>query len=296
MCELMGMCFASTISADFSIREFASRGEDNADGWGLAWYPDQSVEVIKEPIRWKASQYSGFLDQYNGLNSSLYIAHVRHKTTGGRPTHADTHPFVRELGGRAFCFAHNGTLEGEFWKLPLSRFRPIGKTDSEYLFCYLLDGVAQEESDLEDKASWQRLLRKLTELNRFGKLNCVLSDGRRLFCYHDANGWKGLTFRLTRIWDSHSRHFEDSTIKVDLTGQAVNFGVVVATTALSTTGWHSFLPGELLVLEQGRICFSSHRSEDSLLVHGTPPVQTLLPVLEVLPPANKSKSILGPGE
>src|SRR5204863_5908556 len=110
----------------------------------------------------------------------------------------------------------NGTLEGAFWELPLARFYPLGKTDSEYLFCYLLDELARNEGNLDDEISWRNLFRTLTELNRFGRLNCLLSDGRRLFCYHDANGWKGLTFRSTQIFDNQRRHFEDAIIKIDL--------------------------------------------------------------------------------
>ncbi|NBO19027.1 MAG: hypothetical protein EBV03_07355, partial [Proteobacteria bacterium] len=41
-------------------------------------------------------------------------------------------PFVRELWGRHFAFAHNGTLRG-VKKRPLGRFRPIGSTDSTKL-------------------------------------------------------------------------------------------------------------------------------------------------------------------
>ena len=52
MCELMGLSFARPISADFSIREFAGRGMENAEGWGLVWYPDRAVAVVKEPVRW----------------------------------------------------------------------------------------------------------------------------------------------------------------------------------------------------------------------------------------------------
>src|SRR5262245_54687645 len=100
MCELMGMSFARPLSAAFSIQEFAGRGEKNADGWGLAWYPDQSLALVKEPVAWNSSPHTGFLEKYQHLQSHLYIAHVRHKTTGGTPTHADTHPFARELSGR----------------------------------------------------------------------------------------------------------------------------------------------------------------------------------------------------
>src|SRR5947207_1560963 len=87
MCELMGMCFARPITADFSIHVFADRGEENADGWGLAWYPDQSVAVIKEPGRWKASQYLDFLPGYRSLQATIYVAHVRLRTAGSKPTH-----------------------------------------------------------------------------------------------------------------------------------------------------------------------------------------------------------------
>src|SRR5262245_1996082 len=109
MCELMGLSFDRPMSADFSIRAFALRDKENADGWGLAWYPDRSLSVVKEPLTWRQSHYSKFLESYERLNSHIYIAHVRHKTIGGTPTHADTHPFNRECFGREFCFAHNGT-------------------------------------------------------------------------------------------------------------------------------------------------------------------------------------------
>src|SRR5439155_640401 len=128
MCELMALSFAKSIPADFSIREFALRSDENADGWGLGWYPDQSLAVVKEPVEWRASPYTGFLETYPHLQARIYIGHVRHKTTGSVATHADTHPFGRELAGQDFCFAHNGTLEGGFWELPLGRFRPIGDT------------------------------------------------------------------------------------------------------------------------------------------------------------------------
>src|SRR5438105_4098107 len=124
MCELMALCFARPISADFSIREFARRSEENADGWGLAWYPDRSLALVKEPVKWRESAHTGFLESYPALRSQIYIAHVRYKTTGAEPTHADTHPFARELGGREYCFAHNGTIEG-YQELPLGRYRPV---------------------------------------------------------------------------------------------------------------------------------------------------------------------------
>jgi glutamine amidotransferase len=261
MCELLGMSFAKPVAASISMRDFALRGEENADGWGLAWYPDQSASVIKEPIKWRASPHTGFLENYPRLSSPIYIAHVRHRTTGGDPTHADTHPFSRELNGHDYCFAHNGTLLGPFWELPLGRYHPIGKTDSEHMFCHILGQLADHENQLSDEAGWRWLHAKLTELNRQGRINCLLSDGQRLFSYFDAAGWKGLTFSKMYVRGNKISHLEDETVQIDLKeDESVNPGFVVATRPLSTKGWHNFEPGELLVLENGLARFSTHRS------------------------------------
>ena len=55
---------------------------------------------------------------------------------------ANTHPFVRELWGRNFVFAHNGTVKAAK-KHPLGRFHPIGETDSEHAFCVIMDALAR---------------------------------------------------------------------------------------------------------------------------------------------------------
>jgi glutamine amidotransferase len=258
LCELLGLSFAKPISADFSLREFERHDDEHPDGWGLAWDPDRSLAIVKEPVEWGLSKYSGFLETYHGLCSQLYIGHVRHKTTGGPPNHADTHPFGRELGGRDYCFAHNGTLAGPYWELPLGRYKPVGTTDSEHLFCHLLEEICQREGALSEPESWVWLHEKLRALNRWGKLNCLLADGQRLFCYHDAAGWKGLTIREVFIEDLDKRSFGDPSVRFSLESPSlVNHGHVVATKPLSATGWIKFEPGELLVLENGIARFSS---------------------------------------
>lgn len=256
MCELMGLSFDQPLSADFSIRAFALRDVNNADGWGLAWYPDRSLAVVKEALTWRQSGYSKFLETYSGLRSRIYIAHVRHQTTGGVVTHADTHPFRRELFGREYCFAHNGTIHG-YGSLPVERFRPVGSTDSERVFCHLLEAMAQRDERLQNESSWRWLHEALRNLNQHGTLNCLLSDGERLFGYRDINGWKGLTLRKVRFRENAGRVFEDSTMEVEVSGDTDNHGCVIATCPLSETGWHELAPGSLVVLEGSAIRFSS---------------------------------------
>ena len=263
MCELMALSFDAPVSADFSLGAFAARGEENPDGWGLGWYPDRSLAVVKEPLKWGASRYAGFVQSHPTILSRTFLAHVRHKTMGGPPTHADTHPFSRELAGRDYCFAHNGTLDGEAWNLPLGPFRPLGETDSERFFCHLLGELASRGGVLDGEGDWRWLHDKLSLANRLGKLNVLLSDGRHLFVYHDANGWKGLNFRKVRVRDGQARHFEDETMAVAVDAEPGNHGFVVATCPLSPSGWHTFRLGELIVFDRGQVRFSSHRDARS---------------------------------
>lgn len=252
MCELMGLSFDRPVAADFSMREFAMRDVDNADGWGLAWYPDQSLALVKEAVTWRQSGYARFLEGYNRLRAHIYLAHVRHKTTGGSATHADTHPFSRELAGREYCFAHNGTIRG-FATLELERYQPLGHTDSEHVFCHLLNEISSRGGALQNEADWNWLHDALSEINQRGTLNCLLSDGQRLFAYRDAQGWKGLCLRKVRFREQGERRFEDCTVGVAMNGEADRHGYVVATRPLSETGWHDLHPGELIVLENGTL-------------------------------------------
>jgi glutamine amidotransferase len=127
----------------------------------------------------------------------------------------------------------------------------------------LLDQLAQHGGQLADEKQWRWLHSRLAELNQLGKLNCLLSDGVRLFVYHDAAGYKGLTFRKVHIGSDQLRRFEDSQVQIDVEGESINQGYVVATHPLSESHWHPFHPGELIVLAGGQPVFSSHRRPKS---------------------------------
>lgn len=258
MCELMGLCVEKPISASFSIQEFRERDEKNVDGWGLAWYPDESAALIKEPVSWRSSPHTVFLEKYQLLLSRIYIAHVRHKTVGGRSTHADTHPFLRELGGREYAFAHNGTLIDLNVDCPLSGFNPIGSTDSEYAFCFLMGQIERRGDHLAGDAAYEWLHNELTSLNRHGQLNCLLSDGRSLICYHDVGAYKGLVWRKIDQPGQQLEPFADSEMQIELESGRSIHGFIVASHPLGGSDWRSFQPGELIVIEQGVLRYSSH--------------------------------------
>jgi glutamine amidotransferase len=261
MCELLGMSFDGPVSAEISVDTFTAADIDNADGWGMAWYAGKSLALVKEPLRWRQSSYAEFLLNYERARSPLFIAHVRHATVGGPPNRADSHPFARELFGREYCFAHNGTIRDALTHLPLGRFKPVGKTDSEHIFCHLLDQIAQRDSHMEGRSDFRWFYNVVSQINLHGKLNLMLSDGRHLFCYRDRVWSKGLNMRSMAVNQHKQRRLKDPTLKMNLSDPSHRQGIVVATRPLDDAPWRPLRQGELIVVRQGRLEFSSSRMQ-----------------------------------
>src|SRR5262245_57087747 len=147
MCELLGMeCNVPTdiVFSFTGLRQRGGRTGPHRDGWGLAFYEGPAARVFLDPAPAAESPLARFLAEHP-IKTLLAIGHIR-KRTRGKTTLSNTPPFVRELWGRTWVFAHNGTLHG-VRKRPLGRFRPIGETDSEHAFCWLLDRISARFAD-----------------------------------------------------------------------------------------------------------------------------------------------------
>ena len=277
MCELLGMSFNQPVRPSLSFRGFRHRGERNPDGWGIAYYPDESVQVIKEPIKASKSLLSEFIMKYP--KSKIFIAHVRY-SSGSSVTYKNTHPFQRELNGREFVFAHNGTLHN-YRGFNTGRFKPVGETDSEYAFCHILNSIENERISSWTDKNFKWLHNKLNEINEFGNFNCLLSDGEYLFCYYDKNGHNGLCF-VQRKAPFNIVHLKDEDFEINLSEKKdpSQKGFIIATRRLTDERWENFLPAELMVFKNGEIIFSSSgRDTESFF---TLPQNIELNILKVL--------------
>jgi glutamine amidotransferase len=183
MCELLGMECNVPTDIVFSFSGLALRGGargPHADGWGLALYEKRSVRTFLEPAAAANSALAAYIRSHP-IKTLLAIAHVR-KRTRGPVNLANTHPFVRELWGRHFTFAHNGTVRG-VKKQPLGRFRPIGTTDSEHAFCAVMNHLDRSfpKGYPEPSALAKAVARVGRDLGERGTFNFLLADGRQLF-------------------------------------------------------------------------------------------------------------------
>lgn len=254
MCQLLGLSFNLHVTPNISFRGFRHKGDFNPHGWGLAFYPDKSAQIIKEPIRAGESQLSAFLQNYSQIKSKIFIGHVRY-TSVGRESHKNTHPFSRELDGKEFVFAHNGTLYN-YYNLDTGRFTPIGDTDSEYIFCHLLNCIEKKGITQWSDVDYKWLHSKLEEINDYGDFNCIFSDGENLFCYHDKKDYTSLEF-VMRKPPYHEIELQDEDWKVNLAAEKnpEQTGFIIATKRLTNEVWQSFAPGQLIVFKNGKIIY-----------------------------------------
>jgi glutamine amidotransferase len=259
MCELLGICFNERVNVGLSLNSFKHRSEKHPNGWGIAFYPDGFVRVIKEPIKMNDAILAKFV-RWTNVKSKIFIAHIR-KASAGSESYVNTHPFVRKFDDKEITFAHNGTLLG-YEDLELDGYYPIGETDSEYVFCYLLSQI--EKRGIEwDKDGFDEILDILLDINYYGAFNCLFSDGKYLFAYKDYRGRRELYF-LKRKPPYGKIRLEDEDYVINL-GDIKNpreDGFIIATNPLTNENWKSFENGELIVFKNGEMIYSNKRLTD----------------------------------
>ncbi|MBD3407994.1 MAG: hypothetical protein GF411_17875 [Candidatus Lokiarchaeota archaeon] len=268
MCDLLGLSFDSPVSPRISLDIFQLRGEPNPDGWGLAFYHELLLRILKEPISAKSSKLFDFAEVYP--TSTTFVSHVRRSTEGVR-SYANTHPFYRQVttqsGIQEWAFAHNGTLN-EFKKLQLGVYHPIGTTDSEHAFCYILDAIADEDVSSWKIPDFEKLQEIFQEINDSDNtFNCMLTNGPFLFCYSDEQQHNnGLRF-LPKSVPTGSIEFtrKDESFGIldvqsgNLESDQQESGYVIVTRALTAEDWIEFNPGEMVVFHEGNIIFPYNR-------------------------------------
>jgi len=253
MCELLGLCFNHAVRPNLSFKGFRVRSETNPDGWGIAFYPDKSAQVIKEPLEAEESLLSEFIENYPKIMSKIFISHVRLNSVS-KPAFMNTHPFQRELNGKEYVFAHNGTLSDYENDFDTTEFKSVGKTDSEAAFCHLMNKIKKQGIKSWSNSKYKWLYEEMKYINNFGKFNCLFSDGKYLFCYYDMNGYKGL-FYLHREAPYGHTHLSDEHFDIHLKKQeeTEKEGFIIATRPLTDEKWKSFKPGQLRVFKNGKL-------------------------------------------
>lgn len=266
MCELFAISSSKPASVNYSMHEFAKHGGltySNKSGWGISFYDGPDALLIKEPQPASNSEWVKFIAKQN-IKSTCIIAHIR-KATVGEPALHNTHPFRRSLGRRTHTFAHNGTLNDFRPVYPrryLTRY-PMGDTDSELAFCWLLarlEQVWETETSLPSiEARMEVFSGFAKDMSEFGSANFIYSDGDTLFVHahkrkYEENGVftearpPGLSMLDCKVALSKPE-FACNGLKINLADQET---VLFASVPLSNEGWKPLPEGTAIAVKAGK--------------------------------------------
>ncbi len=260
MCQLFALSANVPTAVNFAFTGFSARGGqtgEHADGFGLAFHDDSGCRVFVDPARACDSPLAEFLRR-QPIRARQVLAHVR-RATQGQVQLSNCHPFVREWGGRHWSFCHNGDLQDFHPDLHGSDL-PVGSTDSERAFCWMLQEL-RSRFGLRQPPHWQQLAPEVAELAdriaRHGRFNFLLCDGEALYAHASTQlCW------TQRAYPFATAHLVDHDLSLDLSvanGRSDRM-VLIATEPLTRNEvWTPFAAGELQVFVDGASVWQHHR-------------------------------------
>jgi len=251
MCELLGMSANTPTDLCFSFTGLTRRGGatgPHKDGWGVAFYEGKGVQAFHESAASASSEIAQVV-QSHPIKSETAICHIRQANVG-QVCLANTHPFTRELWGRYWVFAHNGQING--FSHHKGTYQPVGDTDSEAIFCDVLNTIREQLTDNTDQHTLTALLVTLAQgYAERGVFNCLLSNGDWLFTFCSTK-----MASITRRAPFGPAQLKDADVTIDFEAETTPNDVVsvIATEALTTDeAWDVYRRGEWRLWRQGEV-------------------------------------------
>ena len=252
MCELLGLSANTPADIRFSFGVLKQRGGitgNHKDGWGISAYSGKAARCYRDWQPCSQSEMAKFIEEYP-IKSQTIISHIR-KANRGRVCIENTHPFVRELYGQDWVFAHNGQLKG-IKRKPLNFYSPVGTTDSEYAFCYLMDRIRCEfpERPKNQKKLWYFIEEIAKQIMSHGVFSFLLSDSKYLYAFCSKNlCWvtREHPFQPTTFIDTDTTvDFEQYLDKTDI------ITIIASSPLTQNENWQQMKKGDFYVFKDGK--------------------------------------------
>lgn len=241
-------------------------GEDGkalkTPGWGFGWHPndDYGASIVKDGMAKDSQTLLNTLKDGTSFRSTMFMCKV--KGIGRQYTQHDSQPFRRSFGGYDWLFMHNGQLDPialrDLYPDPTGILEPVGTTDSELAFCFLLCQLMQSSAKALTDVEGSVLLSWMEQLDTLGSADFVISDGRSMAVYHGKNSKCNLyTHRV--LPSEKPPLFESDLICLDLEDPRDSLRTVFMVTSFEfkETPFDPMEPGRLIIVRRGAIYWDS---------------------------------------
>lgn len=260
MCQLLGMNCNTPTDILFSFEGFRKRGGEtdiHTDGFGIAFFEGKGVRIYQDDKPCASSPVADLVKSYQ-IKSKNVIAHIR-KATYGQVSLANTHPFMREIWGEYWLFAHNGHLDCQrlfshplFQKREDDFYTPVGSTDSEAAFCAILNALRRNfpQKPTAD-ILFQEINRLTATIRKKGIFNYLLTNGEWMIAHAST-----LLHYLLRQAPFGEATLLDDDVNVNFAAVTTPYDkvAVIATLPLTTNEvWQQLAKDEIVMFQEGKI-------------------------------------------
>lgn len=255
MCQLLGMNCNVPTDILFSFAGFRERGgltDHHEDGFGIAFFEDKGIQMFHDNKPCHRSPIAELVNRYP-IKSLNVISHIR-LATEGQASLVNTHPFVREIWGEYWVFAHNGQIKVAAETSLKNGYTPVGDTDSERAFCSMLNQLKQRFNHKpEEPVLFQALQQICQQFSQQGLFNCLLSNGDWQLAYANS-----LLHYLTRRAPFGEAQLVDKPASIDFTGVTSDKDIVTVLTTIPLTkneNWQQLAVDECMIWRNGEAIF-----------------------------------------
>jgi len=283
MCQLLGMNSSKPSEFCAIFSDFARRGGDidvHRHGVGLAFYntnknangENSNEEDNKECYVFRDTMPAAFspklanfvMDQkYLCTKTINMVSHIRYATKGCVSLD-NVHPFTRDMWGTKWIFAHNGDIprfsdtsliqqSSSSDSSSFPKYIPNGTTDSEAVFCEMLNSLQKEFMSFPPLNILYQTLQRLCHdiVDNHSNNNDPLIFNFLLSCNEDvlfSFSWPG-SRPGSKVWNGlYYQINKESTLLLPSHNTAI-----IATKPLDTMSgnWIEMKKGELIIFHKG---------------------------------------------
>ncbi|MBK2258561.1 class II glutamine amidotransferase [Francisella philomiragia] len=250
--------------------------------WGIGWYHDNhnAVSIMKDNHVENLEALRALFDGNPNFCSSTFIGHIYSHSLFDK-TNLNLQPFMKPHAGKEWTIVHNGDLNRMYQNtliLTFSDYEPVGKTDSEYILCWILSQLRKKNiRELNDDNLFY-VYDLLKQINQVGQVNLVLSNGDVTIVYQDKDDFNPIYYKKF-FPPSNSNNLDIGYVNV-ATGlyedELRTYTIFSNNTNVDNT-WRKLLPGQMVAVSHGRVIWNSDKNSSNYGGHTYQPDQLNVP-------------------
>ncbi|MBT5471417.1 MAG: transglutaminase [Nitrospina sp.] len=260
--EILALNFDSMSSPSIKLKADESSKASKTPGRGVGWYPndEHGASLVKDAMAHDTQALLNTFKDGTSFRSTHFMCKMRGE--GKEYTQHNTQPFRRSLGGYDWLFLHNGHLDraalSKLHSDPSGLMEPVGDTDSELAFCFLLGKLLAESSKGLADIKGHEIFTWMKTLDELGASDFVFTDGRSLAVYHGKNSERDLYFH--RMLPSEEPPvFESDLVSLSLEDprDSLRTLFLVSSFQLDEATFQPMEPGRLIIVRRGAVHWDS---------------------------------------